>query len=145
MRFTATFEITDESGPLRIADRQGAGDFAALGGMLGRHIADLGKAVNIFFTAEGGPDAEETEDSVWAEPDVLVDVAALLGAAPRMPVQEAMRRLAQDDERYRDWTNRRFKAAMDAAGAPIFKSNGRMHVHGLRVRAALDARAASGS
>ena len=145
MRFTATFEYTDEAAGLHIADRQSADDFTALAGMLDRRIADIGKAVNIFFTAGNRPDARASEEPDGAEPEVLADVAALLADAPRMPVQDVMRRLAERDERYRDWTNRRFKAAMDTAGAPIFKSNGRMHVHGLRVRAALDARAASGS
>src|SRR5437870_2973674 len=108
MRFTATFEITDEIAPLRIADRQNTDDFAALAGMLGRHIADLGKTVNVFFTAENRSDAAASQDSDGADPDVLADVAALLGDAPRMPVQEVMQRLAEQDQRYRHWTNRGF-------------------------------------
>jgi len=69
--------------------------------------------------------------------DVLADVAAILDGAPRMLTQEAMQRLAERDERYREWTNADFKAALDEAGAATYTYNGRMHVHGDRVREAL--------
>ena len=69
--------------------------------------------------------------------DVLADVAALIGDAPRMRTQEAMQRLAERDERYREWTDADFKAAMETAGAPTGPYEGRMHVHGGRVREAM--------
>jgi S-DNA-T family DNA segregation ATPase FtsK/SpoIIIE len=71
------------------------------------------------------------------ELDVLADVAALVGNAPRMKVQEVMQRLAEQDERYREWTNADFKAAMEKAGAENYPYNGVTHVHGGRVREAL--------
>lgn len=77
-------------------------------------------------------------DGQDAEPlDVLADVAALLGDAPRMRVQEVLQRLAEQDERYREWTNADFKAAMDEAGAENYPYNGVTHVHGGRVREAV--------
>ena len=65
------------------------------------------------------------------------DIAAVLDGAARMPKQEVMLRLAERDERYREWTDARLKAALEADGAPQYTSNGVTHVHGDRVREAL--------
>lgn len=69
--------------------------------------------------------------------DVLADVADLLGGLPRMRVQEVMQRLAEQDSRYRDWTNADFKAAMEKAGAPTYPYNGVKHVNGDSIREAM--------
>ncbi|WP_228562104.1 hypothetical protein [Catenulispora rubra] len=100
-------------------------------------IADRAKTRRAAMTSRtGAHDAAEELPPL----DVLADIAAILGAAPRMLTQEAMQRLAERDERYRDWTNADFKAALDEAGAPTYTYNGRMHVHGDRVREALTRR-----
>lgn len=94
-------------------------------------IADRAKALRKPVTTRSG----EQDDQ--PDLDVLADVAALLGDAPRMKVQEVLQRLAEQDERYREWTNADFKAAMEAEGAENYPYNGVTHVHGGRVREAL--------
>ncbi|MFL6110528.1 MAG: ATP-binding protein [Catenulispora sp.] len=100
-------------------------------------IADRAKTRRAAMTSRtGAHDAAEELPPL----DVLADVAAILDGAPRMLTQEAMQRLAERDERYREWTNADFKAALDEAGAATYTYNGRMHVHGDRVREALSRR-----
>lgn len=96
-------------------------------------VADRAKERRRPVTTRAG--AEDQDD--LPELDVLADVAALLGDARRMKVQEVLQRLAEQDERYRDWTNADFKAAMEAEGAENYPYNGITHVHGGRVREAL--------
>ena len=99
-------------------------------------VADNAKARrSAVVTGDGRAPAEDA-----APLDVLTDVAAILGGAPRALVQDVMRALAERDARYREWTNADFKAAMESAGAPTYPYDGRMHVHGGRVREALAAR-----
>lgn len=95
-------------------------------------IAARAKALRKAVTTRGADDQDDRP-----ELDVLADVAALLGDAPRMRVQEVLQRLAEQDERYREWTNADFKAAMDEVGAENYPYNGVTHVHGGRVREAL--------
>ena len=97
-------------------------------------IADRAKTRRAAMTSRtGAHDAAEELPPL----DVLADVAALIGDAPRMLVREVMQRLAERDGRYREWTNSDFKTAMEDAGAATGLYEGRMHVHGGRVREAV--------
>ncbi|MFE0651803.1 FtsK/SpoIIIE domain-containing protein [Streptomyces sp. NPDC059534] len=74
--------------------------------------------------------------------DALADIAAALGSESKMLTQEVLRRLAAAHPgEYREWTFANLKQVLDAAGAPPRKTDGRMHVDGLKVADALARRA----
>lgn len=74
-------------------------------------------------------------------PDPLADIAAVIGDAKRMRTEEVRQRLAErDPRRYREWTAQQLAAVLDAAGAPIRKSDGVKVVSREKVHAALAAR-----
>jgi S-DNA-T family DNA segregation ATPase FtsK/SpoIIIE len=98
-------------------------------------IADRAKTRRAALTSRTGQRDGQTGE--LPPLDVLADIAAILGDAVRLPKQEAMLRLAERDDRYRDWTDARLKAALEDAGAPQYTYNGVTHVHGDRVRDAL--------
>ncbi|MFB7762626.1 FtsK/SpoIIIE domain-containing protein [Streptomyces xiamenensis] len=74
------------------------------------------------------------------ESDPLDDIAGVLGDSPRLRTQEVLQRLAERDSRYREWTFSELSAVLDAAGAPTYKSDGRVVVSRDRVRTALENR-----
>lgn len=95
-------------------------------------VADRAKALRRgTATRAGMPDQEPRVDP-------LVDIAAVLGDEPRVLTQEVLKRLsARDPGRYGEWTPGDLKEVLDAAGAPSYKSDGRMVVGRERVMRAL--------
>jgi S-DNA-T family DNA segregation ATPase FtsK/SpoIIIE len=84
-------------------------------------------------TRTGRADGQDDEPEL----DVLADVAAVVGDETRLLKQEVMLRLAERDDRYREFTDARLKAELEAAGAAQYTYNGVTHIHGDRVRDAL--------
>ena len=97
-------------------------------------VADRAKARRKAVTTRTGR-ADEQDDR--PELDVLADVAAVLDGVPRMLKTEVMHLLAERDDRYRTWTDGQMKAALEAAGAPQYTSNGKTTINGDKVREVL--------
>ena len=81
---------------------------------------------------------EQPETAAEPDPDLLVEVADILSDSDRMLCSAVIAALAA---RYpmvwKDLTPAGFKEAMDAAGAPTYKTSGRMHVSAEAVAQAL--------
>lgn len=97
-------------------------------------VADRAKARRKAVATRTGRAGEQND---LPKLDVLADVAAVIGSETRVLKQEVMLRLAERDDRYREFTDARLKAELEAAGAPQYTYNGVTHVHGDRVREAL--------
>ena len=86
-------------------------------------------------------DQAEPADAV-PDLDPLADIAAVLAGTARMRTQEVLSGLAvRNPAAYRRWTLADLTAALEAAGAPTYKSSGLMTVSGELVRAAIANRA----
>lgn len=96
-------------------------------------IAEYAKTLRKTVTTRNGV----AENEELPELDVLADVAAVINGETRLAKQEVMLRLAERDDRYREFTDARLKAELEAAGAAQYTYNGVTHVHGDRVREAL--------
>lgn len=98
-------------------------------------VADRAKALrNGTTTLDGVPAGEQV--------DPLVEIAAVLGNAPRTPTQEVLQRLAERNPgRYRKWVPADLKKVLEDAGADSYKSDGRMVVSRDKVVQALAERA----
>ncbi|MEU4061818.1 FtsK/SpoIIIE domain-containing protein [Streptomyces wedmorensis] len=78
--------------------------------------------------------------------DALADIDHVLRNEPKLLTQEVLRRLATlNPGEYREWTFADLKQVLEDAGAPPRKTDGRMHVDGLKVADALARRAAETS
>ncbi|GAA1954666.1 FtsK/SpoIIIE domain-containing protein [Catenulispora subtropica] len=97
-------------------------------------IAEYAKTLRKQVTTR---DSIADDDQDKPDLDVLADVATVINGETRVPKQEVMLRLAEVDDRYREFTDARLKAELEAAGAPQYTYNGVTHVHGDRVREAL--------
>jgi S-DNA-T family DNA segregation ATPase FtsK/SpoIIIE len=76
-----------------------------------------------------------------APADPLVDIAAVLGDAPRMRTQEVLQRLSEKDPRtYREWTPQRLTEFLTPLAAAPYKSGGTMQVSRDRIAEALTER-----
>jgi len=83
----------------------------------------------------------QPEDAPDATPDLLAEVADILAGADRMLCSAVIAALAtRYPTVWKDLTPAGFKEAMDAAGAPTYKTEGRMHVSAERVAQALSDR-----
>lgn len=95
------------------------------------HFVSDKEAVEVADRAKARRKGVDTLDGVPVEDetDPCVDIAAVLGEAPRMLTQEVLQRLAElDPRRYREWTHGDLKRVLEAAGAEPYKSDGRMVV-----------------
>ncbi|MFI2225232.1 ATP-binding protein [Streptomyces fradiae] len=78
--------------------------------------------------------------------DPLVDIAAVIGTAPRVLTQDVLQRLATTNPKaYGAWTNGDLKRVLEGAGAEPYKSDGRMVVGRDRIARALANRNEDGS
>ncbi|MEV0994687.1 FtsK/SpoIIIE domain-containing protein [Nonomuraea sp. NPDC050202] len=95
-------------------------------------VADRAKALRSGTATRNGMPHQEPRV------DPLVDIAAVLGDETRVLTQEVLKRLsARDLGRYGEWTPGDLKEVLDEAGAPSYKSDGRMVVGRERVLRAL--------
>lgn len=105
------------------------------------HFIDKGPAAEVADRAKALRSGIATSDGVPGEEedvDHLADIAAVLGDESRVLTQEVLKRLsALNPGRYGEWTPGDLKEVLDAAGAPSYKSDGRMVVGRERVMRAL--------
>ena len=96
-------------------------------------IAEYAKTLRkTVTTRDSVADGEQPPDL-----DVLADVAAVINGEPRVLKQEVMLRLAEVDDRYREFTDAGSRPNWRPPGAPQYTYNGVTHVHGDRVREAI--------
>lgn len=103
-------------------------------------IADRIKARRASVTTRAGAEPAEQVDPLTDIADVLMESGP--NGAPRMRTQEVLQRLAERNPgEYRQWKFADLKAALDAAGAAPYKSDGVIVVSRTRVMEALAERA----